>query len=362
MKRRHFLRLSQGIFGLSLVNLIHYGCAKPPTQAENQQNLPSEPIKPVSLNPAPQGLFAPQRGEVRIVVISDLNSSYGSTTYETEVIKAIALIPDWQPDLVLCGGDMIAGQKTALTKAQIQAMWSAFDEKILNPLVKDKIPFAFTVGNHDASGAISQGKLTYQQERDLASAYWQTSLNNLGLNFIDQGNFPFYYSFLNQDIFYLVWDASTHLISKEQLNWVTQQLQSPSAQQAKLRIVIGHLPLYGIAKKRDKSGEFLSDSEKLRSLLEKYRVHTYISGHQHAYYPGKKGNLELLHAGALGAGPRQLIQGNLPPQKTLTVVDIQPENALTTYTTYDMSTLKVIDIKTLPPFIDSPTGRILRKE
>jgi len=49
---------------------------------------------------APEGLFAP-RGDVRIVVINDLNSQYGSTSYEPEVARAITLIPDWQPDLVV---------------------------------------------------------------------------------------------------------------------------------------------------------------------------------------------------------------------------------------------------------------------
>jgi predicted MPP superfamily phosphohydrolase len=47
---------------------------------------------------------------VRIVVISDLNSEYGATDYRDEVKKAIALAPEWEPDIVLSGGDMVAGQ------------------------------------------------------------------------------------------------------------------------------------------------------------------------------------------------------------------------------------------------------------
>ena len=43
-----------------------------------------------SLNPAPKGLFAPTRGDVRIVLISDLNSAYGSTDYIDQVKQAIA--------------------------------------------------------------------------------------------------------------------------------------------------------------------------------------------------------------------------------------------------------------------------------
>ncbi|MGL5077334.1 MAG: metallophosphoesterase, partial [Waterburya sp.] len=52
-----------------------------------------------------ENLYLPPRKDFRIVVISDLNSQYGSTTYDPEVEQAIALIPQWQPDLVLCGGD-----------------------------------------------------------------------------------------------------------------------------------------------------------------------------------------------------------------------------------------------------------------
>jgi len=48
-------------------------------------------------------------------------------------------------------------------------------------------------------------------------------------------------------------------------------------------------------------------------LLERYHVH--ISGHHHAYFPGHRGQLELLHTGALGSGPRPLLNSNLAPQK-----------------------------------------------
>ena len=53
---------------------------------------------PTAFAPAPKGMFAPKRGDVRLVVISDLNSSYGSTTYQTQVEKTIPLIHEWQPD------------------------------------------------------------------------------------------------------------------------------------------------------------------------------------------------------------------------------------------------------------------------
>jgi Icc-related predicted phosphoesterase len=302
------------------------------------------------------------KGDVRIVVISDLNSQYGSTTYESEVTNAIALIPTLKPNLVLCGGDMIAGQKKSLTKKQINDMWRAFDQHIAAPLRRAKIPFGFTIGNHDGSGSLSQGQYIFQAERELAAAYWKNPTHQPRLNFIDRSGFPFYYTFTSYQIFYLVWDASSNIISAQQLAWVKKSLGSRNAQQAKMRIAIGHLPLYGISIGRDKVGEFLDNAEQLRSLLEQYQVHTYISGHAHAYYPGKRGQLELLHAGAIGSGPRKLLNSNLPPTKTLTVVDIYLATEKTIYTTYNMKTLEIINIQSLPRFIMAPNGKVFRRD
>ena len=123
-------------------------------------------------------------------------------------------MPQWQPDLVLSGGDAIAGQKASLTKAQINAMWAAFDRHVAAPLREYGVPFGFTIGNHDGSGAIKDRTLIFKQERDLAQAYWQQQQDRLGLNIVDRANFPFYYSFKQKDIFFLVWDASTDNISQ----------------------------------------------------------------------------------------------------------------------------------------------------
>lgn len=323
----------------------------------------ASPLSPASAaSPAPSGFYAPLRGDIRIALISDLNSQYGSITYEPEVDLAISLIPQWQPDLVLCGGDMIAGQKRSLTEAQIKAMWAAFDYHITVPLRQAGIPFGFTIGNHDGSGATANGKLSFARERELATAYWQNTKHNPGLDFIDKAGFPFYYSFTQKEIFYLVWDASTDKIPPEVLTWAENSLKSPAAKQAKMRVAIGHLPLYAVAVGRDNQGNYLANAEALQSLLEKYGVQLYISGHHHAYYPGKRGRLELLHAGALGSGPRKLLNSNLLPQKTLTILDLKLYPISLTYTTYNMKTLKAIDIKTLPEKITAPNGIVWRRD
>lgn len=363
LNRRQLLLGSAALGGVGAFSLVHSLLSQKTSLAPATSNPAiSQPTQPVNVAIAPKGLTAPVRGDVRMVVISDLNSQYGSTTYDQEVDQAISLIPDWQPDLVLCGGDMVAGQKTSLNDAQIQAMWEGFDRHIAAPLRQAKIPFGFTIGNHDGSGAISQGKMRFQRDRDQAFRYWNDPQHDPGLNFLDKTGFPFNYTFNQKGIFYLVWDASTDRIPENQLAWVEKSLASPVAQSAKMRIVIGHLPLYAVAVGRNTAGNVLSNPEPLRSLLEKYRVHTYISGHHHAYFPGKRGQLELLHTGALGNGPRKLINSPLPPTKTLTVVDINLNSESTLYTTYNMQDLSIIKTESLPRMIVGFNGWVLRRD
>ena len=311
----------------------------------------------------PQALYDPPRGDARFVVISDLNGAYGSTDYDPEVDQAIALVPFWNPDLVLCSGDMIAGQRTSLTRAQIQAMWAAFDRHVAAPLRSAGVPFGFTIGNHDGSGSRSNGSFTFQQERDLAAAYWTDPRHDPGVDFVDRRQFPFYYSFRQGEVFFVVWDGSTSRIPAEQLAWVEATLASPEAQQAQMRVLIGHLPLYAVAEGRDRPGEVMNDPDGLRRLLERYDVHTYISGHHHAYYPGHRGGLQLLHTGALGGGPRSLIGSDLPRTKTLTVVDVNfSDPDLTTYTTYAMGSLRPVAMGSLPRFLTGHNGLVLRRD
>lgn len=347
-----------------------------------QQSTASMPVAPGPIVPAApevsstaatgSAVFNPPKGDLRLAVISDLNSQYGSTTYEPEVDRAIELMSLWQPNWVLCGGDMVAGQKSSLTVDQIQAMWSAFDRHVSAPLRQAGIPYGFTLGNHDASSARSRQGFLFAQERELAAAYWNDPRHDPGLQFVDRSHFPFYYSFQVQrpdpqpdpqpSVFCLVWDASSATISAEQIAWVEQSLSSPIAQAANLRLAIGHLPLYGIAIGRDQPGEYLDNAADLQALLERYQVHTYISGHDHAYFPGHQGQLELLHCGLLGTGARTLLNGNVPPMKTVTIVDFTFSPLAWRYTTYNATTLEVVQLERLPRLIATRNGQVLRQD
>ncbi len=357
--RRRMLQLSAAFLGGGAVGYGLHGLRlRRSAQADEGRRLWSS-----GKSSMPYGLPNPPRGDVRIAVISDLNEAYGSTAYGDEVKWAIALLPEWQPDLVLCGGDMVAGQKRDLSDTQVQAMWTAFEAQIAKPLRAAQLPFGFTIGNHDASRAVRENAYFFQNERAIAADYWTDPAHDPGLPFVDRYQFPFYYSFQQQGVFYLVWDASSGApMPVDDVAWVKRSLGSPLAQRAKLRIVIGHLPLYAVAKERDRPGEVMDHAADLQALLEEYGVHTYISGHHHAYYPGHVGQLQLLHTGALGSGPRPLLQGDALPRKTLTLVDVDLTRARTVYTTLDMQTLSLVAVQDLPRLVPSANGAVIRRD
>lgn len=367
------------VVGIALVMLIH-ACqskpASPPTTGSFglEMSLASSPVREATAlssetaaivaSAGSNGLYNPPRGDIRLVVISDLNSAYGSTDYDPEVDKGMALLPFWQPDMVVCSGDMVAGQNPTLSDDQIKAMWAAFDDHIAAPLRQANLPYGFTVGNHDASSAKSvSGGFLFERERTIAADYWVDPAHDPGIEFVDRNEFPFYYTFKFNDIFFLTWDGSSHLIPQDKLDWVEQALESPEAKSAKLKILLGHLPLYAVSVGRNEPGEVMANADQLQAMLERHQVHTYISGHHHAYYPAHKGNLQLLHTGILGSGPRPYVDSQLPPRKTLTVMDVNfaaPD--LTTYTTYDMQTLQLIEFEELPRLIAGHNGVVLRRD
>ncbi|MDQ8005485.1 MAG: metallophosphoesterase [Pedobacter sp.] len=284
---------------------------------------------------------------IKIAVISDLNSSYGSTKYHPDVYATLKELDNIKPDIILCGGDMVAGQKASITAEQTQAMWSSFDENVLKPIQQMKIPFSFTVGNHDASPS-------YQQDRKLAQDFWLSKQQQLGLKYIDKTNFPFHFSYQQNDIFFISWDAAGAKVNPEIFKWMEKQLQSKAAKKAKLRILLGHLPLYAIVASKNKTGEVLADNETTANFFKKHGIDLYISGHQHAYYPAFSDNLRLLNAGCIGEGPRPLLGDNVPATRAYTIIEVPVHNVKQfSYKTHIPNTGNTIELSHLP---DSVVG------
>ncbi|RYG32753.1 MAG: metallophosphoesterase [Chitinophagaceae bacterium] len=291
---------------------------------------------------------------LKILVISDLNSAYGSVTYSPDVLKVISKIDSIKPDLILCGGDMVAGQKATLTADQTSDMWTAFKAQILDPIHRRGVPFGFTIGNHDGSPG-------FLQDRNLARQFWEGERTSTRLNFVDGSHYPFYYSFEQNGVFFISWDAAGAAIKADVYDWMQGQLQSASARKARMRIVLGHLPLYAIVADKNKPGEVNEDPARALRFFKEHDVDMYISGHQHAYFPATKEGVELFNAGAIGEGPRALLGDADGPIKTYSILQIPVRNPRRfTYTTVDPATGKSIVLSDLPLSISGFNGSIDR--
>src|SRR5688500_1405968 len=294
-----------------------------------------------------------------VAVISDLNSGYGSTSYDAEVSTAVAQIRAWRPDLVLIAGDMIAGQRPALTDTNVRAMWAAFDSVVAAPLRAASIPFAFTLGNHDASGHPA-----HERDRRLAAEHWTDPAHKPPLQYVDRAAFPRYYAFLMRNVFFISLDASTGNVHADsaQMWWLRAMLASPQARNAHMRIMLGHVPLYAVAEVRNLRGEVQAEPDSLGAILEAADVRMHVSGHHHAYYPGRRGELDLLHAGAAGSGPRPLIGSSMAPYKSITLLHIFATRDSIEDRTWRMEGDRtfVVDPASLPSRIDGINGFVLR--
>ena len=302
-----------------------------------------------------QNSTAVKKKTYKIAVISDLNSGYGSTIYHPDVYATLKELDSIKPDIILCGGDMVAGQKRTITAEQTQAMWDSFGKNVLQPIKGMKVPFGFTVGNHDAAPS-------FPQDRAIAKQFWQTHQKELNLNYVDQTNFPFYFSYQHNEIFFISWDAGGTKVASEVFEWMEQQLQSTAAKKAKLRILIGHLPLYAIVAAKNKPGEVLADNEKTAAFFQKNGLDLYISGHQHSYFPSYTNKLKLLNLGCIGEGDRPLMGHDRPATKAYTIIEVPMNDAKNfSYQTFIPSTKEMIPLSALPDSVIGFNG-ISRKD
>ncbi|MEX1316748.1 MAG: metallophosphoesterase [Synechococcaceae cyanobacterium] len=303
----------------------------------------------------------PARGDLRLALISDLNASYGSTSYIPQVQRGVELLAALQPDLVLCAGDMVAGQKLGLSSGRLDAMWTSFARQVLEPVLRRSGGFAPAMGNHDASSSRGPDGFTFALDRERAARFWRTRQGSLGLEFVEASRFPFRYSLRQGPLFAVVLDASSATVTAADWAWARAQLDAPTARRARLRMVMGHLPPYGVGLGRDRPGEVLNQPRQLQQLLADTRSHLYVSGHHHAYFPGTSGSLNLLSLGAMGSGPRRRLNDSSPPQHTLTVLDVFEGRGEVVDTTLELNGLQAVSPNRLPETLQPSTGPRLRR-
>lgn len=292
---------------------------------------------------------------LKILLISDLNDSYGSVTYSKEVHEVVKRVQAINPDLILCGGDMVAGQKASLTAARLDSMWMSFDQSVLSPISRLGVPFGFTMGNHDAS-------IGYHLDRASASSFWKINKQKTNLTYVDDTHFPYYFSYIKNNVFFISWDASSAVIPAEVKTWMTQQLTSPIAQKSRTRIVLGHLPLYAIVAAKNKKGEVLNAADETLNFLKENNVDMYISGHQHAYYPATKENVTLLHAGCLGGGPREILGHAAQATKAYAILELPGRKGVrgAEITGFEPASHRHILLESLPDSVTGFNGKVFK--
>lgn len=282
----------------------------------------------------------------RIVLLSDFNGPYGATTYPPALTRTVArIIGEWRPDLVFSAGDLIAGQKASLGGAQVRAMWAGFEREVRGPLAGAGIPFAFALGNHDASLA---------GDRREAAAYWQAHAP--ALKYVDRAAFPFRYSFTFGELFIAVLDASGPQVGSDQRAWLSRQLGSRQARQARFRLVLGHLPLSGLSAGKNRPGEVIRDGAALREVMEVGRVTAYVSGHHAAYFPGRLGALNVLASG--GIGGRDYVGFPGTARSVVTVLEVERDRI--SLTAYDAETGQEVPNSSLPEKVSGLGGTVER--
>lgn len=259
------------------------------THADTGPPDPETTAADATTSSGPLDMGTPEPPPLRVIVVSDLNDSYGSTTYSAPVHDAVAAIVARAPDLVLSTGDMVAGQQAGL---DYPAMWAGFHAAVSDELAAAGLPFAVSPGNHDASGYPA-----YAGERELFVAQWLD--RRPALDFVDDSGYPLRYSFTAGAALFVALDSTTvGALDDAQMQWLDGQLAESDRP---TKIVFGHVPLVPFAVGRE--DEIIGDPA-LEAMLEQRGVTMFISGHHHVYYPGRRGTLRHVSMACLGAGPR----------------------------------------------------------
>jgi 3',5'-cyclic AMP phosphodiesterase CpdA len=290
---------------------------------------------------------------VTVVVISDLNGSYGQIGLHPRVRQAVARIIEDPPDLVISTGDMIAGQQPQpkLSRQQLHDMWTEFHRTVTEPLAAAGIPFAITPGNHDASAYPS-----FQHEREAYRAAWMD--HRPALEFVDGGDFPFRYAFRLNGVLFVSLDATrTGPLPAAARRWLSGLLAAAPADEAS--VLFGHLPVWPVARGRET--EFLDDA-RLRTLLADEEVTLFLSGHHHAYYPGLAGGTAHVAQACLGSGPRRLLGAPRVSPRGYTRLTIDDGGIVELAAYVEPGFEEPLDPALLPAHIDTSLGRLTRFE
>lgn len=286
-----------------------------------------------------------------IVLISDLNGRYGNPDYDQRVTDAVQKILQIKPDLVICTGDMVAGQRRPILGVdQLDRMWRGFNQVVTAPLTAAGIPLLVTPGNHD--GSAFQDFVTEQQK---FAKQW--SRHRPALEMLPGSQWPRRYGVMVEGVLYIAFDGTRPgNLPEQELEFVTTILKR-WAKTATKTVVFSHLPMWPLATGREKE---IIDDPALLQLLHEYHVDVYASGHHHVFFPGQdEAGMVHLANGALGGNARAFSGAGQVQDFSFTVLDLGPSN-VTIYAMAAPDFTVEVSVSTLPAYMQGPLGRLVR--
>lgn len=291
------------------------------TPTETPEQATDSPVDTPDESPADTP--APPAVPLHIGIISDLNSSYGSTTYATEVHRAVDALIAAPPDVVLIPGDMVAGQQSGLDYA---AMWAGFHAAVTDRLTAAGIPVLPSPGNHDASAYSG-----YSAERAAYTTAWAGRLPNLPA--VDVTNWPFRHAWRVDDVLLVALDdTKVGPIDAAQRTWL-EGLLAPAARG---KVVFGHVPLHPFTVGRET--EVLADAA-LETVMRDGGTDVFVSGHHHGWYPGWHDGLRVASMPCLGSGARALIGTSTTAPKALVRLTVGSQGGIDHLEAYEGTTM-----------------------
>ena len=286
---------------------------------------------------------------LRVVVISDLNGSYGSTSYDPRIAQAVDRIIALDPDLVISTGDMVAGQRRPhLSRKEVRAMWAAFHATVSDRLAGAGIPLAVTPGNHDASAYGG-----FEHEREIYSDEWLQRKPDL--SFADVRDYPFFYAFNIKGVRFVSLDATTLGPLRGDQAKRLEDLASDSTSV----VTFSHLPLWPFAQDREK--EIIGDPA-LEALYQRSGINLHLSGHHHAYYPGRKNGVLYVSQACLGGGARKLIGDTQTSPRSFTLLEFSENGDISVSALQAPDYATEVEMSTLPESIRSGGATLTRMD
>lgn len=297
---------------------------------------------------------------LEIGVIADLNGDACQPLYPANsTLMMGTLLAQHDPDLIISTGDAVGGEcityKGAIPYDQmVRKMWQEFDDKFVKPAHAEGAGIILAPGNHDASSYTNRE--TFKTEAAEFGRYWQERKASLPAQPLRvrgaSDKFPYYWAYVYEGVLFVVLRSTqtqTLADTAAQKAWLKAVLASPTARDARARIVYGHIPPYAVLDPSVgfKYGEILAKEQvgqpdSLTDLLLDSRVDLLLVGHSHAPYPGeltraRDGKKLRILSMPCAHGARKLLgKGEISP-RGFAVVRLSETNQLS---------LSVLDYKT----------------